>query len=173
VGERRWQRFCEKTEAIEKRRLGLDEQWIRPSTPAGERVDQILDRPMSHEYNLLELLKRPGVHISSLLAATGQSWTDDEVNEQVEIDIKYAGYISRQEQEIERVQQQQQMQIPKGLDYGKIRGLSNEVRQKLMAVEPQTIGQAGRIAGVTHAAISLLCIHIKKSDVRKQTAKRV
>jgi len=65
------------------------------------------------------------------------------------------------------------MQIPKGLDYGKIRGLSNEVRQKLMAVEPQTIGQAGRIAGVTHAAISLLCIHIKKSDVRKQTAKRV
>ena len=172
VDEQRWQRFCTKAQAIEKQRRSLSEKWIQPATPAGDRINQVLDRPIGHEYNLLELLKRPEVHIASLLTATEQSWPDEEVNEQVEIDIKYAGYISRQEQEVERIRHQQQTHIPKDLDYRDITGLSNEVRQKLMAVQPLTIGQAGRIAGVTQAAISLLCIHIKKRDVQKPTVKR-
>lgn len=170
VSEQRWQRYCQKADAIKQRSAMLAEQWVRPATPAGERINEILDRPISHEYSLLDLLKRPAVDIASLLQATEQSWSDEEVNEQVEIDIKYAGYVERQQQEIERVKHHQQTQIPNDLDYREIRGLSNEVRQKLIAVQPQTIGQAGRISGVTHAAISLLCIHIKKRGDRKLTA---
>lgn len=170
IGEERWQRFCRKMEGIKACRQTLNEQWIKPTTAESERINQILDRPISHEYNLLELLKRPEVHISSLLAATEQSWPDEEVNEQVEIDIKYAGYISRQEREIERIKLKELALIPNDLDYRQITGLSNEARQKLIAVQPQTIGQAGRIAGVTPAAISLLCIHIKKREQPKFTA---
>jgi len=170
VSEHRWQRFCQKAEAIKERREMLATQWIRPASPASERINQVLDRPVMHEYSLLELLKRPEVHISNLLDATEQSWSDREVNEQVEIDIKYEGYISRQQQEIDRVKHQEQTHIPEDLDYGEIKGLSNEVRQKLIAVQPHTIGQAGRISGVTHAAISLLCIHIKKRGESKLTA---
>lgn len=172
IGEERWQRFCRKMEGIKACRQTLNEQWIKPTTAESERINQILDSPISHEYNLLELLKRPEVHISSLLAATEQSWPDEEVNEQVEIDIKYAGYISRQEREIERIKLKELALIPNDLDYRQMTGLSNEVRQKLIAVQPQTIGQAGRIAGVTPAAISLLCIHIKKREQPKFTAKQ-
>lgn len=172
VGEERWQRFCRKMEGIKARRRMLNEQWIKPATAESERINQILNRPMAHEYSLLELLKRPEVHISSLLAATEQSWPDEEVNEQIEFDIKYAGYIARQEQEIERIRLKELAAIPSDLDYRQITGLSNEVRQKLLAVQPQTIGQAGRIAGVTHAAISLLCIHIKKRERPEFTTKQ-
>ena len=112
---------------------------------------------------MANLLKRPNVSVENLIEKAGYVWPDEEVNEQIEIDLKYEGYISRQQEEIDRLKSEEGMVIPAVLDYGVIIGLSNEVRQKLIDVQPETIGQASRISGVTPAAVSLLMVHIKKS----------
>ena len=112
---------------------------------------------------MANLLKRPNVSVENLIEKAGYVWPDEEVNEQIEIDLKYEGYISRQQEEIDRLKSEEGMVIPTVLDYGVINGLSNEVRQKLIDVQPETIGQASRISGVTPAAVSLLMVHIKKS----------
>ena len=101
--------------------------------------------------------------MESLLAAVDLVWPDKEVNEQLEIDLKYEGYITRQEEEIERTRAQYQVELPVEFNYADVKGLSNEVRQKLQLVQPETIGQASRISGVTPAAVSLLLIHLKKT----------
>ncbi len=117
---------------------------------------------MSKEYSLLDLVKRPEIEIKNLLALIDINKYPDSVTEQVEIDCKYEGYIARQQREIDRIKHHHGLPIPRGLAFGSINGLSNEVTQKLQEVEPETIGQAARISGVTPAAISLLLIHLKK-----------
>lgn len=126
-------------------------------------MEAYLGQPLSREYNLTELLRRPNVEVEALLATVGLDWPDSEVNEQIEIDAKYEGYITRQREEIARMNRQHGVIIPQQFDFNEIRGLSNEVRQKLSQVQPETIGQAGRISGITPAAISLLLVHLKKT----------
>ena len=135
---------------------------------------------MSHEYSLAELLKRPQVTYKDLVGALNGKWASaveefdltlqTQINEQVEIGFKYQGYIDRQTLEIERHSYNEHLELPKWLDYSDISGLSNEVRQKLIAHQPQTLGQAARISGVTPAAISILLIFLKKGVSRKNAA---
>ena len=166
VDDARWARYGEKTELIASRKQTLASSWCQPGDA---NVETYLGQTLSREYNLSELLRRPNVDVSSLLRILELDWPDTEVNEQIEIDLKYEGYIARQKDEIERVRDQQGVNIPDSVDYNEIRGLSNEVKQKLLDVQPETIGQAGRIPGLTPAAISLLLIHLKKT---KQLVRR-
>jgi len=159
VNEARWAAFSRKAEQIEQLRLEMTTRCIQPGNP---EIEACLGQPMAREYTLHELVKRPGVDVGTLLAIGGLD-APDEVREQVEIDAKYAGYIARQQQDIDRIKSQHGTVIPEGTDYGQVRGLSNEVRQKLEEVQPSTVGQASRISGVTPAAVSLLLVHLKKS----------
>jgi tRNA uridine 5-carboxymethylaminomethyl modification enzyme len=159
VNEARWAAFSRKAEQIGQLRLEMTTRCIQPGNP---EIEACLGQPMAREYTLHELVKRPGVDVSTLLAIGGLD-APDEVREQVEIDAKYAGYIARQQQDIDRIKSQHGTVIPEGTDYGQVRGLSNEVRQKLEEVQPSTVGQASRISGVTPAAVSLLLVHLKKS----------
>jgi tRNA uridine 5-carboxymethylaminomethyl modification enzyme len=162
VDDARWQRFSEKREAIERENQRLATTWVQPGTPAGERVNALVQQPLAHEYSLLDLLKRPELGYGDIADLKGAAVADAEVAEQVEIQAKYAGYIDRQAEEIERLQRYENTPLPTQFDYGVVEGLSSEVKQKLHSAQPQTLAQAGRIAGVTPAAISLLLIHLKK-----------
>lgn len=167
VDDERWARFEEKRNKLEARKKVLTTSWVQPATELGNRIDALLSKPLSHEYNLAELMKRPEVEIGKLLKASEFRWDDEEVNQQLEIDIKYEGYINRQETEIKRLSQQENTRLPAEIDYATVHGLSNEVRQKLETVRPGTLGQAARISGVTPAAVSLLLIHLKKISLKK------
>ena len=138
----------------------MEDHWCHPGDV---EIETLVGKALGREYNLANLLKRPNVSVENLIEKAGYVWPDEEVNEQIEIDLKYEGYISRQQEEIDRLKSEEGMVIPTVLDYGVINGLSNEVRQKLIDVQPETIGQASRISGVTPAAVSLLMVHIKKS----------
>ena len=139
--------------------------------PGNGAVDAVLNEPMHKEYRLSELIKRPEVNLPDLLSAAACPLPELEVIEQVEIEFKYQGYIDRQTQEISRLKAQQGLAIPLDLDYSTISGLSNEVRQKLAQVKPENLGQAGRISGVTPAAVSLLLVHLKrKGGLAKRAA---
>ncbi|MFT7688383.1 MAG: tRNA uridine 5-carboxymethylaminomethyl modification enzyme [Candidatus Azotimanducaceae bacterium] len=162
VSDPRWARFNEKLEKIEQRKSVLSSHWCQPGS---KDLESYLDKKMTREYSLRDLLKRPNVSIEDLLETVGLDWPDKEVNEQLEIDLKYEGYIVRQEEEIARMKDQQEVPVPANFDYSNISGLSNEVRQKLEEVRPETIGQAGRISGVTPAAVSILLIHLKKTKL--------
>ena len=171
VDEIRWRSFCEKQSGIEKLSSELSEHWVKPGD---ELIEDYLGQALTREYRLLDLLKRPSVHIQPLLTLLGMNTSDsrgqgqlqqtdqETVQEQVEIDCKYEGYIARQQQEIDRIKVQHDLGIPVDLDFKGIAGLSIEVRQKLGEVRPETIGQASRISGVTPAAVSLLLVHLKK-----------
>ena len=159
VDDQRWRRFSEKLSGIEALSETLSKHCVHPGD---DRVEAFLGKQLSREYNLLELLKRPEVEIKALLAALDITNNNVAESEQVEIDVKYAGYIVRQQQEIDRVKTQQDLSIPPDLDYVSVASLSNEVVQKLSEVRPETIGQAARISGVTPAAVSLLLIYLKK-----------
>ncbi len=160
ISEPRWQRYLEKVETIESRKLYLHKHW---SHPGDEAMETLLGQALTREYKLADLVKRPNVQIEDLLQAVGLDWADTEINDQIEIDLKYAGYIDRQQEEINRVLTQHSVSIPELFTYEGISGLSNEVRQKLEQVRPATIGQAARISGVTPAAISLLLVFLKKA----------
>lgn len=159
VDDARWQRYSEKLELINARATNLQKQFCQP----GDAVESYLEQSLNREYSLADLLRRPNVAIMPLLENLGIDWPDYEVNEQIEIDLKYEGYIERQNMEIERVQAQSGVLLPADLDYAQIPGMSNEVRQKLIDVQPENIGQASRISGVTPAAISLLLVYLKKT----------
>jgi tRNA uridine 5-carboxymethylaminomethyl modification enzyme len=137
-----------------------------------EEVLRVLGQPLAREQRAFEALKRPEVSYQGLasLTAVGTPVTDASVAEQVEIQAKYAGYIARQHDEIDRTRRHEETRIPHDLDYATVRGLSNEVRQKLTAVRPHTLGQAGRISGVTPAALSLLLVHLKRRDGSRRRA---
>lgn len=171
VSEERWQAFAAKREAIETEKTRLRNTWISPGTLSKlQTPDQPAD---DRSYSLYDLLRRPEIGYAELVSlfARGQSVIDSQVAQQVEIDVKYEGYIERQRQEVVRHAQHGAMILPKDMDYRAVRGLSNEVTQKLNQHQPETIGQAARISGITPAAISLLLVHLKRGMAR-QAVKR-
>jgi len=171
VNDERWQKFNDKREAISTERSRLEATRIHPNTEAGERANGFLKQPMTRDQSLAELLRRPEI-VYSHIAEIGSEQADDPVvADQVEIEIKYEGYISRQTDEIERLRKNENTALPVDLDYDVIGGLSNEIRQKLKTVRPETVAQASRIQGVTPAAVSQILVHLKKRDLlRKQSA---
>ena len=171
VDDVRWQKFTAKFEAIATERSRLESTRIHPSTEAGDRANGFLKQPMTRDHTLAELLRRPEI-VYSHIAEIGAAHADDPVVAgQVEIEIKYEGYISRQNDEIERLRRNENTALPIDLDYDVIGGLSNEIKQKLKEVRPETVAQASRIQGVTPAAISQVLVHLKKRDLlRKQSA---
>lgn len=138
--------------------------WCRAGTEMAQAFTAQFDQVLEREYSAMDLLKRPNVTYDQLMAIDGfgPGLSAELAREQVEIQAKYAGYVARQQKDIERQQQSDQQALPENLDYDDVYGLSNEVRQKLQNVKPATIGQAGRIPGMTPAAISLLLLHLKK-----------
>ena len=171
VDDHRWQMFNAKREGITAERTRLETTRIHPGSAAGETANSFLRQPMTRDQSLAELLRRPELnyrHIAEM--AEGQA-DDQNVADQVEIEIKYEGYISRQADEIERLRRNENTRLPDDLDFDVIGGLSNEIRQKLKEVQPETVAQASRIQGVTPAAISQVLVHLKKRDLlRKQSA---
>ncbi|WP_225775737.1 tRNA uridine-5-carboxymethylaminomethyl(34) synthesis enzyme MnmG [Pseudomonas sp. Marseille-Q5115] len=168
VDDARWAAFCTKREAIEREEQRLKSTWVRPSTPIGDALAQRYGTPLAHEYNLLNLLSRPEIDYAGLTALTGATEIDPQVAEQVEIKVKYAGYIDRQQEEIEKLRASENVRLPVDIDYPGISGLSKEIQSKLTQARPETLGQASRIPGVTPAAISLLMIHLKKRGAVRQ-----
>ena len=165
VDETRWQAFSQKREAIERETSRLDATWVQPGTPAAAQLADKLERPLSREYRLTDLLKRPELVYADIAELPGMDGTpvdDDTVAEQVQIQAKYQGYIDRQQDEIDKLKRHESTLLPTELDYRQVEGLSNEIRQKLIETRPQTLGQAARISGVTPAAVSILLIHLKK-----------
>lgn len=169
VGEQRWRAFNEYQEELQRLQQSMYDSWVRPGDEALTDLNRLLPNPITREYRLAELLKRPELGINDLApllpADTGFS---ERSLEQVEINSKYAGYLQRQQEEINKTQKHESTSIPADLDYAMVTGLSNEVRQKLQDTQPATIGQAGRISGVTPAAISLLLVHLKRHLVNEQ-----
>lgn len=169
IDDSRWQAFSEKKEAIERETTRIKNLVVQPDSAAGQQLNKQLEKPLSRAYKGEELLRRPDITYAGLMALPGmlEEKVDDKVAEQVEIQIKYSGYIDRQKDEIERSLRNENTALPKDLDYSQVKGLSNEVVQKLMNIKPETIGQASRVSGVTPAAISLLLVHLKKRQQLK------
>ena len=162
IDDERWAAFEAKREGIVQEEQRLKSTWIRPGTPQGDAIAARFGTPLAHEYNLLNLLARPEIDYLTLAQLTDSPAVDNQVAEQVEIKTKYAGYIDRQQEEIAKLRASEDTKLPEDLDYGSISGLSKEIQFKLGNTRPATLGQAGRIPGVTPAAISLLLIHLKK-----------
>ena len=168
VDEARWAAFETKREAIERETQRLREVWVRPAQIGEADLQRVLQGPLARESRAAELLRRPEVTYAGLISlpGVGPGEPDPQVAEQVEIQAKYAGYIERQREEIERQRRYEQLTLPLDLDYAEVHGLSREVREKLIRHRPHTLGQAGRIPGMTPAAVSLLLIHLKRGRVR-------
>ncbi|SEQ21551.1 tRNA uridine 5-carboxymethylaminomethyl modification enzyme [Amphritea atlantica] len=170
VSDERWQRFCDKREAIELENQRLKETWIQPGSAEAELLNGQLQQPISREYNLQDLVKRPELNYAAVAGLKGEPVSDPQVAEQVEIQIKYAGYIDRQKEDIDKVRRQEDTLLPVDFDYASVGGLSNELTAKLEQVRPESIAQAARIQGMTPAAISLLLIHLKKKQMTNKKA---
>ncbi len=162
VDDTRWAFFEAKREAIVQEEQRLKDTWVRPGTPLGEAVMEKFNTPLTHEYNLLNLLARPEINYLDLIAVTGGGITDEQIAEQIEIKTKYAGYLSRQLEDIAKLRASEEVKLPADMDYTAISGLSKEIQQKLSSSRPETLGQASRVPGVTQAAVSLLMVHLKK-----------
>lgn len=163
VDEHRWQQFCEKREGIERERQRLKDTWIQPQSPEANQLNIHIENQLSREYSLFELLKRPELDYQIIGALNPELSVDPKAAEQVEIDAKYSGYIDRQQEEIDRLQRHENTAIPENFDYHSVKGLSNEVKQKLNDARPETLARASRVPGVTPAAVSLLLIQLKKN----------
>lgn len=179
VDDRRWDAYCRKRDAVDREVARLERGWVHPRILPAEAAQAELGKPLEHEHSLAELLRRPAVDydaVSRLAAAAGlepvvsRETLNAELGErlagavieQVQIGIKYAGYIDKQIDEVERAAAYEQLKLPADFDYAALTALSFEVRQKLGRLRPETLGQASRISGVTPAAISLLLVHLKK-----------
>ncbi|WP_405229619.1 tRNA uridine-5-carboxymethylaminomethyl(34) synthesis enzyme MnmG [Lentisalinibacter sediminis] len=177
VDDERWRRFEAKREAVARERGRLQACLVRPADVTAEEAGRLLGGPLSREARALELLRRPELDHAAVtaLAAVGADTLDEthppeeaeQIRLQVEVGVKYEGYIERQQREIARHARQEHLALPADLDYTDVQGLSNEVRQKLAAARPATIGQASRLDGMTPAAVSLLLIHLKKRGLRR------
>jgi tRNA uridine 5-carboxymethylaminomethyl modification enzyme len=175
VSDAQWQMFEEKREAVSREIERLKSTWVSPRLVADSESERVLGKAIEREYNLADLLRRPNIDYQKLMtmqAIDGRQFTADQalaeaVREQVEIQLKYAGYIDRQAKEVERQEHFENLKLPADLDYLQVKALSMEVRQKLDKHKPETLGQASRIAGVTPAAISLLLVHLKKGGFRE------
>lgn len=161
VDDERWQAFSQKMEAIEQETARLGHIWAAPNNAIGRAFMQNTDEVLTKENNLLDLLKRPNIKFTDI-AKIAESTVSGEVGEQIEIAVKYEGYISRQNEEIEQMKRLENTPLPMDFDYQAVSGLSNEIVQKLSHIRPATLAQASRISGVTPAAVSLLAMTIKK-----------
>jgi tRNA uridine 5-carboxymethylaminomethyl modification enzyme len=174
VNDLRWNHFTDKREKVALELQRLKNTWVQPGTEQAERVNQLLEKPLSREYNLADLLSRPRVGYDSLLEAvdspSSKTNLDAQVTEQAEIQIKYQGYINRQQEEIDKLKRQENTLLPANFDYQQMQGLSNELKQKLDQARPENIGRAARIPGMTPAAVSLLLVYLKKHRALKQKA---
>lgn len=180
VGDVQWAHFETKREAVEREMQRLRSTWVNPRLIDDAESHRLLGTGLEREYALADLLRRPNVHYDALMSLRGMNGedlagpgvADDVVKEQVEIQLKYAGYIERQAKEIERHEHYENLKLPIDFDYLNIAALSMEVRQKLNRQRPETLGQASRISGVTPAAISLLLVHLKKGGSSEFAAAR-
>jgi len=172
VNDERWQAFNEKMEVIEKEKQRMKDTWIHKDHPVVDQVNALLKTPLTREASLEDLLRRPEIRYNDLVAIDGlrSEHTNKAALEQVEIHTKYAGYIARQQDEINKQLRHEQTILPKEFDYKTVSGLSNEVVAKLTDARPDTIGQASRISGITPAAISLLLVYLKKQGLLRKTA---
>jgi tRNA uridine 5-carboxymethylaminomethyl modification enzyme len=187
VDDARWAAFEIKRERLERELQRLRSTWVRPATVAAAEAERLLGKALEHEYSLADLLRRPGVGFDQVCELAQLAKVDagvsretlrvewghaeaDVLVEQTEIAVKYAGYIDKQNEEVARASAFENLKLPDDLDYGQVPALSFEVRQKLSAQRPATLGQAGRISGVTPAAVSLLLVHLKKRRLRASTA---
>jgi len=179
VDDKRWILFNRKRDAIDAELARLRTVWIQPDTEKAFKINEMIEKPISREYSLADLLARPEVRYENLLNAISEkdrNGTEEpevarQINEQVEIHIKYQGYIDRQEEDIKKLKRQDNTILPEDFDYAQMQGLSNELKQKLLKARPETIARATRIPGMTPAAISLLLIYLKKYDaIRKKSA---
>jgi tRNA uridine 5-carboxymethylaminomethyl modification enzyme len=177
VSDEQWRAFEEKREAVARELERLKSTWVSPKILSSEESERVLGKQIEREYALIDLLRRPNVTYESLMTLKnlqGEKFSAPQLHasviEQVEIQVKYAGYIDRQAKEVERHEHYENLPLPTAMDYLAIAALSMEVRQKLNMHQPQTLGQASRIAGVTPAAISLLLVHLKKGDLRELSA---
>jgi tRNA uridine 5-carboxymethylaminomethyl modification enzyme len=166
ISEPHWQAFVEKSEAIAHEQRRLSGLTVLPDSEPGRELSAWFGKPLSRDYKASDLLRRPELDYQKLTAAIGGAVTDAKVAEQVEIQARYSGYLERQHAEIEKARRHERTPIPGLIDYEAVRGLSAEVCQKLSDHRPETIGQAGRIPGITPAAISLLMVHLKKTALK-------
>jgi tRNA uridine 5-carboxymethylaminomethyl modification enzyme len=174
VGDAQWAAFEAKREAVARELERLRSTWVNPRILAAAESERVVGQPIEREYSLADLLRRPGVAYDTLMsmqgidgaALGGTGVADPSVKEQVEIQLKYAGYIDRQAKEVERHDHFENLKLPESFNYLDIAALSVEVRQKLDKQRPETLGQASRISGVTPAAISLLLVHLKKRGAK-------
>jgi len=162
VGDERWAAFSEKSEAIELETQRLKSTWIQPGSEEAKQLEETVKTPLSREYSMMDLLKRPEVKYQNIGNLKGTPPVDQRVQEQVEIAAKYEGYINRQLDEIEQMRRYENTLLPLDVAYEKVGGLSNEIVQKLSEMRPETLGSASRIQGVTPAALSQLLIYLKK-----------
>ena len=178
VDDYRWDVFCRKQEAVSRETSRLQDIWIGPKHDSAKAVSGLLGQDLSHECSLTDILRRPGVTYQAITGLSDGMWSPGvldedsglarQIAEQVEISVKYQGYIDRQAVEIARQEHNENFPLPESLDYLQVVGLSKEVQQKLNLHKPETLGQAGRISGVTPAALSLLLVHLKKGLGRSQ-----
>ena len=177
VSDAQWEQFERRREAIARELERLKSTWVNPRMVSEAEAERVLGKPIEREYALTDLLRRPNVSYKQLMTLTsldGRRFDQPElevaVADQVEIQVKYAGYIDRQAKEVERHEHYENLALPDDIDYMSVRALSMEVRQKLTRHRPETLGQASRIAGVTPAAISLLLVHLKKGGLKQLAA---
>ena len=179
VDDVRWESFSRKREAIARESQRLASIWVSPKNLCASESERVLGKAIEHEYNLADLLRRPGVDYAALMSLDGARHANPDVSretlaellepviEQIEIAAKYSGYIERQKDEVGRAAGYEDLKLPLDLDYLKVTGLSIEVRQKLNRHRPETLGLASRISGVTPAAVSLLLVHLKKTKFKR------
>ncbi len=173
VGDQRWARFEAKREAMEQELQRLKNTWVHPNTPEAEQLDAKLKTGLNREYNLADLIKRPELNYQDVASLKGEPIEDEQAAEQVEIQLKYSGYIERQKGEIEQMRRQENTRLPDDFDYDQVSGLSNELKLKLGQQRPETLAQASRIQGMTPAAISLLLVYLKKRQLNTSVNKQV
>ncbi|MFT7387815.1 MAG: tRNA uridine 5-carboxymethylaminomethyl modification enzyme [Candidatus Endobugula sp.] len=169
IDDVRWQAFNEKKEAILKEEQRLNTTWVQANSKQADALFEKILTPLTREYNLMDLLKRPELKYNDIAPLFSQEDTvPAQVAEQIEISAKYAGYIQRQEEEVKRLIQHEETPLPIDFDYSTVEGLSNEAKQKLIEMRPQNLGRASRIQGVTPAAVSLLLVYLKKRGLLRK-----
>ncbi len=177
IDDKRWQAFCQKQDSVGEELKRLKSVWVQPGTDKEAAISDLLEKPLGREYSLADLLARPELSYQTMREALKETSIklpelDSQVTQQVEIQLKYQGYINRQEEDIQKLKRQENTALPADFDYQHMEGLSNELKQKLQAARPDTIARAARIPGMTPAAVSLLLIYLKKYQAvrARQTA---
>ena len=171
IPDDQWATFANRKASIEEELQRLESTYIQPDSVQAEQLQSKIEKPLVREYSLADLLRRPELEYNDVAALSGEPCVSTEhAADQVATQIKYAGYIDRQAQDIAKLHRQESVVIPDDIDFAKVRGLSNEIQQKLTSARPSTIARAGRISGVTPAALSLLLVYIKRKDGMKKAS---